>query len=183
LTVDAQNQTGDIQASMPVGVVLERRTLDNPWQDHDWRAVAVLPGAARRDESVEIGRGEGWIRFHAATLEVELFRKETEGYRLNLSNDPPLLYIVLRAGEEAGEPEIMAFLATACPYEAQDYQDSGEEIVDGVPMPVELIAWIQDFIDRHHVDEPFVKRKRKSKNPHKVGTEHRPPVLRGRGHV
>jgi hypothetical protein len=28
-------------------------------------------------------------------------------------------------------------------------------------MPEGLIAWVQAFVERHHVDEPFVKRKRK----------------------
>jgi hypothetical protein len=28
-------------------------------------------------------------------------------------------------------------------------------------MPPDLVAWVQAFIDRHHVDEPFQKRKRK----------------------
>ena len=48
---------------------------------------------------------------------------------------------------------------TASPYEAQDYLDSGEEIVEAVPAPEGLVAWISAFIQAHHVDEPFKKRK------------------------
>ena len=30
-------------------------------------------------------------------------------------------------------------------------------------MPVGLIAWVRDFIENHHVEEAFVKRKRDKK--------------------
>ncbi len=49
---------------------------------------------------------------------------------------------------------------TASPYEAQDHADTGEEIVEPVAMPPGLIAWVREFVERHHVDEAFVKRKR-----------------------
>jgi hypothetical protein len=51
-------------------------------------------------------------------------------------------------------------LITASPAEAEGYLASGDEIVEGVPMPVAVIAWLKDFVDRHHVERPFVKRKR-----------------------
>ena len=44
----------------------------------------------------------------------------------------------------------------------------GDDLVEAVPMPDGLIAWVQAFIDRHHVDQPFVKRKRKRRS---AGTE------------
>src|SRR5690606_30672543 len=31
--------------SMPLGVVVERREIDNRWQPFAWKAVAVIPGA------------------------------------------------------------------------------------------------------------------------------------------
>ncbi len=33
------------QASLPLGIVVERRAVDNPWIDHSWRSVAVIAGA------------------------------------------------------------------------------------------------------------------------------------------
>ena len=30
---------------MSIGVVLERREVDHPWQSHEWVGVAVIPGA------------------------------------------------------------------------------------------------------------------------------------------
>jgi hypothetical protein len=37
----------------------------------------------------------------------------------------------------------------------------GEDLVETAPMPEGLVAWVQAFVERHHVDQPFVKRKRK----------------------
>jgi hypothetical protein len=169
-----------IHDSMPVGIVLERREIDNPWQDHQWQVVAVIPGAAQIEGWQMLAEGPGWTRYHAATLEVELFGKETEGYRYNLSIAPPSVYVVLRPDEE-NEAGVAPFLATVCPYEAQDYMDADDEVVEPVPMPGDMIGWVGRFVDEHHVDEPFHKRKRK---PHK-GREleaQSPPRRNGRIH-
>ncbi len=153
------------KASLPLGIVVERRAVDNPWIDHSWRSVAVFAGAPPHspfDAWTLVRQGEGWAHFHAGTLNLELFPKETEGYKVNLSQDPPRLYIVLRKEEEGRcDHEVVPFLVTVSPYEAQDYLDSGEDQVDAVPMPDGVIAFVQNFITRHHVDEPFRKRKRK----------------------
>ena len=149
-----------IHNSLPVGIVLERREVDHPWQRHSWHAVAVIPGAPAITEWKELAAGEGWVRYHAATLEVDLFEKETEGYRLNISTGVPKVFVVLRPDEES-EAGVTPFLATVCPYEAQDYQDTDEEGVDAVPMPEDMIAWVGSFVAEHHVDKPFYKRKQK----------------------
>ncbi|MEE8516819.1 MAG: DUF3305 domain-containing protein [Alphaproteobacteria bacterium] len=44
-------------------------------------------------------------------------RRETEGYRLNLSKEPPVDYAVLRYDD--APHGIEPFMATVCPYEAQ----------------------------------------------------------------
>jgi hypothetical protein len=127
------------QANLPLGIVLERRAVDNPWIDHVWRPVAVIPGEGPRSPFgywMRLREGDGWAQFHAGTLTLELFPRETEGYRFNLSQEPPRLFVVLRGGEDQdSEHELVPFLVTACPYEAQDYLDSGEELVEAVPMP------------------------------------------------
>ena len=59
--------------------------------------------------------------------------------------------------------------------------ESGEEIVEGVPMPLEVQGWIEDFIEKHHVDQPFKKQKvRKAYDPRKGGFA-RNPSVRGNG--
>lgn len=168
--------------SMSVGVVVERRALDNPWQDHEWVPVDVIPGAGSVGEWQELARGEGWVRYLIGSAPLELHRKDTESYKVNLSNEPPQVFVLLRAEDDPdADHEIKLFLVTASPYDAQDYLDTEDDRMLGVPMPDAIIAWVQDFIDRHHVDEPFHKRKRKRYDPDKVGFGRRPDGMRNHG--
>lgn len=147
---------------MPLGIVLERRPVDHPWQDHEWQLAAVLPGAARIETPLVLEESGDSLQIHAATLDVELFKGETEGYRANLTSRG-LVYVVLReAEEEEQDYEFVPFLATVCPYEAQDYMDSSEERVDVIVMPPDMAAWVATFVETYHVDQPFKKRRRDS---------------------
>lgn len=156
--------------SMPLGIVLERRRIDHPWQEFDWRVVAVLPGAPEAEGWRMIGEGEGWTRFHAATLALEIHRKETEAYQYNLLNDPPAVYVLLREDDEEDAPyDIAPALATVSPYEAQDWLDGDEHLVETVPMPELIRSWLAAYVDEHHVEEPRYKRKRKGLDPEPEG--------------
>jgi len=149
--------------SMPLGIVLERRPVDNPWQDHEWRLIGVLPGAARIDAPLVLDDSDDVLQIHAATLDIELFKGETEGYRANLTSRG-IIYVVLRETEEESDLDVeyAPFLATVCPYEAQDYMDSSEERVDVIAMPPDMVAWVATFVEQYHVEQPFKKRKRDS---------------------
>jgi hypothetical protein len=127
------------------------------WATHVWKAVAVLPGAGEANWK-ELRRDNETIEYHAATLPLELFRTDTEAYLHGLSTKVPSIYVVMREGDRDHPLDLV--LATASPYEAQDYADTGEELVEKVPMPAGLIAWIRDYVELHHEDEVFVKRRR-----------------------
>ena len=152
------------QAKIPLGIVVDRHDMDNPWQDCRWEPVAVIPGAgplAPDGPWTVLDQGEGWERYHAGTLPLELFAGETEAYMTNLSQDPPRLFVVLRSGEDQdSQHEFLPFLVTASAFEAQDYLDSGEDMVEPVVMPEAVAAFVQSFVDKHHVDQTFYKRKR-----------------------
>ncbi len=150
-----------------LGVVMEKRRGATPWQDWVWRAVAVFPGAPPVEgEGRLLREGDGWRHIHAATLPLELFRTDTEGYKLNLSQTPPRVWVVLRPDGSGGmEP----FFVTADAHESEAYQVGAEETVDVVPMPEELIPLVRDFVDQHHVDVPFHKRERKRHHAEKGG--------------
>lgn len=150
--------------SIPVGVVVQRDAVDHPWAEWSWRAVAVLPGAAPVDGWREIRSGEGWCQFHAATVPLELHRKETEGYLFNLNDKVPALYVVMREDEDgdASDMPYAVHIVTASPFEAQDYLDSGEDLVERIAMPPMLLDWVKAFVAEHHVEETYKKRKRDS---------------------
>ena len=149
------------EAHLPIGVVIRKQPGVTRWAKWVWRAVAVLPGAGPADWA-EMRRDGDAVEYHAATVTMEVHRKETEGYRVALSNDPPSVYVILRPSEDPdAAQDVEVFRVTASAFEAQDYMDSGEEIVEAVPMPPELIAWVSSFVEVHHVEEAFVKRKRR----------------------
>lgn len=154
-----------------LGVVVERRRSRSPWQEWIWRPVSVICGApslgsagALATEWRELVRGDGWTHYHAANLTLELHRAETEAYRINLAQKPPRVFVVLRPATEPGPYPYRPLLITASPLEAEGYLESGDEIVEGVAMPEAVIAWLWAFVKRHHVEQPFVKRKRSSKS-------------------
>lgn len=152
----------NVYRTMPVGVVLRRSPGVTRWAAWSWSAVAVLPGAGPADWR-ELRREGDTVEYHAATLTLELHGAETEAYLHGLSAAIPSLYVVMREPEEDQDCPLDVVLVTASPYEAQDYTDSGEEIVEKVPMPHGLVAWVRDFVEEFHQEEVFVKRKRDKK--------------------
>ena len=43
-------------------------------------------------------------------------------------------------------------------------------------MPPDVVAFVQSFVDEHHVDEPFYKRKRKRHDPEQKSFARKPPA-------
>lgn len=154
-------QSGMVHVAMPLGIVVRRTPGVTRWARWHWRAVAVLPGAGPADW-VELRREGDAVEYHAATLPLTLWATDTEAYLANLSDQIPSIYVILRNEADDGSP-LIADLVTASPYEGQDYADSGEEIVEKVPMSEGLVAWVRDFVRAHHEDEVFVKRRRDKK--------------------
>lgn len=148
--------------SMPLGIVVRKSPGVTRWAKWAWKAVAVLPGAGPADW-LEMRRDGEAVEYHAGTLPLELWRTDSEAYLTALSTNPPCVYVVMRKSERE-DRELELLLVTASAFDAQDYEDSGEEIVEAVPMPPALIAWVREWADFHYHDEPFVKRKRNKEN-------------------
>jgi hypothetical protein len=49
---------------------------------------------------------------------------------------------------------------TADPAEGEALTDAGDHIVETVSMPGPIVATINEFIAAHHVEQPFIKRRR-----------------------
>lgn len=154
----------DVPHAFRVGVVVERRESANPWIDAAWKTVGVLPEFSAEGAFKLLSEGPGWQRYLAGGLVIELFKRETEAYKMNFSQDQPAVYVVLRPGQETGERDVEPFLATLSPYEAESYNASGELFVDAIAMPPVIAAWAASFIEMYHVDQPFMKRKQKRKD-------------------
>ena len=144
--------------TMPLGIVIRKSPGVTRWAKWSWKAVAVLPGAGDADW-VELRREGETVEYHAATCPLELHYTQAEAYMAGLTDGVPSVYVIMRDGDEGLE----VLLVTASPFEAQDYQDSGEELVEKVPMPEGLVAWVRDYTLAHHEDEEFIKRRRDKK--------------------
>lgn len=153
-------QSPERSQSMPVGVIVRRRPGATRWAKWAWQAVGVHPGAGP-GHWTEIRRDGEVVDYHAATVTLELHRAETEAYLVALNGRPAAVYVILHPNPAApeGRPDVVKVTASA--YEAQDYGDNGEDIVEPVALPEGLEAWIGDFCHRHHAEEDFVKRKRR----------------------
>lgn len=147
--------------SLPLGIVLRKSPGVTRWARWVWKAVAVLPGAAPANWH-ELRRDGEVVEYHAATVPLELWRTDTEAYLTELSTKVPSIYVIMRETPASDAP-LEIVLATASPYDGQDYADNGEDIVELVAMPPALIALIQSWIEQHHQEETFVKRKRDKK--------------------
>jgi len=154
------NAKSQVSISIPLGIVIRRAPGVTRWAKWTWKVIAVLPGAGPADWQVLRRDGET-TDFHAATVELVLYRTDTEAYLTGISTREPSVFVVLRQDDDPErKQEFKVLLATVSPYDAQDYADSGEETVEKVAMPVGLIDWIKGFIDLHYQEEAFVKRRR-----------------------
>ena len=145
--------------SLPLGVVVRRAPGVTRWAKFAWTVSSVLPGAAAADWKVM--RTEGDVtEFHAATLPLTLYVSDAEAYAHELQARQPSVYVVLRQNEQTNDLPWTVALVTASPYEAQDYCDSAEELVEKIAMPEGLHSWIASFVDTYYEEEAFVKRRR-----------------------
>lgn len=154
--------------SLPLGIVIRKTPSLSRWAPFVWKAVSVIPGAGAAHWQELRREGEA-VEFHAATVPLELWHTDTEAYLSGLSARVPSIGVVMREATHADATQPYdVLLATASPYEIQDYADSGEEIVELVPMPEGLVALIRDFIETHHEEEVFKKRRRDKKRVDQV---------------
>jgi hypothetical protein len=147
-----------VRETMAVGVIVERRVLDNPWIDHVWMPVAVLAGAPAAAPWTVLHVSDDLTRFYAGAFELELFGSDTGMYRDNLRSGRPSLWIALRSTN--APPGVALHLVTANPFEGESLTEAGTDIIEAVPMPIELQQWLAAFVEAHHVERPFIKRQR-----------------------
>ena len=152
----------DSHPRLTVAVQVER--LRQPTQWEDWRfSVAdvsldegqfgALPRLLRDD-------GRQALFLHPG-LPVTLHRDEAEGYHLNLSSGAPVWFVMWRRADDesaAAAPQATPQFATLSYHEAGRLLDA-QEHVDNVPLPAEVQAWLQAFVDEHY--RPEVKQRRR----------------------
>lgn len=145
-----------------VGVIAERRRASSPWADSIWVPSAVFEGASSTRPGEIIREDEAATAYFMGFHEIFCHAKETDAYIHNFESSVPAVYVVMRRTEADEDHPLPVFVhvVTVNPYEALDYADSAEEIVERVQMPIGIAKSVTEFIDAHHVEEKFQKRRR-----------------------
>lgn len=163
-------------AHFTVGVVVERRAAQSSWIDYTWRPVAALPGLPDAAAWTQLSVQGDAASFYVGSAEVALYRTETGHYRDNLASGSPMLWVALRP--TGIEPPYDLVAVTADPAEGEGLTQNGDHLVETVPMPEALRLVVEAFVAEHHVERPFIKRKRDRADPDALGR--RLPPTKGR---
>jgi hypothetical protein len=147
---------------IPVGVIVERRMTKSPWGDAVWRPTAILAGLPDADPWTVLATAET-TTVYAGAANIELYRTEADNYRSNLGSTVPSVWVALYP--TGGEPPYEIAAVTADPAEGEALTEPGQAIVEAVMMPVSIRDAIASFINEHHVERTFHKRKRLDADP------------------
>ena len=150
-------------ATIAVGVIVERSKSVTQWADFYWRPVSVLVGVPDTAPWTKLTDDGERATFYAGSAMVELYRTETLYYRSNLESGAPMLWVALRATQS--EPPYTVAAVTADPAEGESLTETATDQIEQVPMPEPVQEIVAAFIAKHHVETPFVKRKRDRADP------------------
>ncbi|MEP1216389.1 MAG: DUF3305 domain-containing protein [Marinobacter sp.] len=152
--------TGSWKRELKIGAVVRRSPGVTQWARETWKPVAVIPGAPEAFWKELVREGDV-VDYHAGTVSMELFRADVEGYLVSLNMAVPSVWVIMDRDQTSQSPSgWVVSTVTASAHEALDALDSGESIVEAVPIPESMAAWINEFVDMHYVEEPFKKRRR-----------------------
>lgn len=152
----------DIPDGFDVAVLVERRAGVTRWQPEVWSPVGLLAGRVARgprDEPLPMPADAGAQRSLWRGFVLRLHRDEAESYYYALASPAaPRAYVVMRR-DKSSRP--VPALVTLSFDEANAYAE-GDDDVETVAMPAELVQWLEAFVIRHYVPEKRVKRKRRA---------------------
>lgn len=144
--------------SRMVGVVCLRRKLESRWASEQLEPHSVLSDAPRVAAGASLGATSAGELVYFGAAELAFWTGETGHYRDNLATGAPRLWVALTPQGEAGDYAVG--LVTANPYEGESLSDGSGVLLDAVPMPADIAAELAAFVETHHVEQTFVKRKR-----------------------
>jgi hypothetical protein len=131
-----------------VAVVMQRRAIDNRWQNEVWEPLGVLTHASAEPARCIVER-PGVSQWFYPGFEIVLSRSEAEGYFHNVSCAEPRVFVLWRMQADRAVPHYV----TVSYDEASRWMDGGAN-VDAVPMPAELREWVREFVLQHYRPQP-----------------------------
>ena len=156
---------------LPVSVLVERRLASNGrWSQYQWYCIDVIcgqeaAGEARGCTLVSEDADSDSSRYLWSGLEIELFKDGCESYWYNLLSDKPYLFVICFHDQELDDDEdpqaLEPILVTPNQDEANAHMES-EDLVFSLPMPEQIIEWVERYVMDHYA--PVIKKKRKRRN-------------------
>src|ERR1700710_2174831 len=138
------------EASRQVGVVLRRRSIDNPWIDHMWAPLMLLDDVPATAPWTVLSSEADATIYYAGSASIDLFSSDTANYRDNLVDGEPRIWVALRSQDGGSELELTK--GTAAPAEGVAMWESGCDVIGTAPMPADIASWIAAFVDQFHVE-------------------------------
>ena len=135
--------------SMPIAVLMQRRTLQHRWADEAWEAVGVVPDRGDLPPLQVLSQTPGRDYYLVSGLELELYPDENEGYYENCVAPESKVFVLWRM--ENGRA--MPVRASVSYVEGTRMFDSGEN-ADGVTMSAEIYAWLAGYLREHYQPKP-----------------------------
>ena len=135
--------------SMPIAVLMQRRTLQHRWADEAWEAVGVVPDRGDLPPLQVLSQTPGRDYYLVSGLELELYPDENEGYYENCVAPESKVFVLWRM--ENGRA--MPVRASVSYVEGTRMFDSGEN-ADGVTMSAEIYAWLAGYLRAHYQPKP-----------------------------
>src|ERR1700760_2856202 len=99
------------EASRQVGVVLRRRSIDNPWIDHMWSPLMLLDDVPTTAPWTVLSSEADATIYYAGSASIDLFSSDTANYRDNLADGEPRIWVALR--RQAGGAALQMTKVTA----------------------------------------------------------------------
>jgi hypothetical protein len=142
-----------------VAVMMRRERNIGPssrWQPWRWvlaevvsqdAAFGITPRLLYKDD-----HEERWLH---PGYRVELFKDDAEGYYLNSTTEAPCWFVLWRMEEEASladEPIARPEMVSLSYHDAGRWLDA-QETVEQVPVPSDVLQWLEAFVAEHHVIE------------------------------
>lgn len=145
-----------------VGLVMQRRPINNRWQPFQWRPIELISEPLPVKTGMQcIRNDDADTRWLFTGIEIQLLTAESEGYFLNISSPTPCWFVMWRL-EEVDHQEIAVPKCLTLSYnEASRWMDGGER-VDTLPASPEIVDMLAGFTGRHYRPEQKAKRRKPS---------------------
>lgn len=161
------------QQVLRVSVLAARRPPVTRWGNAALRPCAVLPQEPAVAQNTLLTSDGGMETWYLGGRDMVLYSGDTSHHKDNLLSGRPSIWVTIRGNDPATAEVINV---TADPYEGEGYASDLDLIVEAVPMPISIRQVVKDFVEGHHVEMPFKKRKRQPVDPNAM-TSRAPRIL------